>query len=203
MACALEPRDVVALVRVSKPPNVTVRFRFLGASECHCTVPGGPSLFPPSTLPDFPPLTRGRNSPGGVYESARPLRSAPARRGSVIRFLGVWCVVGRARVLTARKAQCHPESPWHDRKGALRKTSVHFGSEQRNRRQILMAKVQLFRLDAITTPVDECRGLCSRLGWRHSHAVCRWLYQPIANGISARLKMIRFWGDLIAKSALL
>ena len=96
----------------------------VGPSECHCTVPGGPSLFPPSTLPDFPPLTRGRSSPGGVQEGRRPLRSAPARRGSVIRFLGVWCVVGRARVLTARKAQCHPESPWRDRKGALQATSV-------------------------------------------------------------------------------
>jgi len=127
-----EPPNVMALSRFFEPPAVTALFRFLRASECHCTVPGGPSLFPPSTLPDFPPLTRGRSSPGGVYKSARPLRSAPARRGSVIRFLGVWCVVGRARVLTARKAQCHPESPWHRRKSAPPETPLHFCSRWSN-----------------------------------------------------------------------
>ena len=157
--CPWELPDVTALFRAECRLRLSVE-----ASGWHFTVPGGPSLFPPSTLPDFPPLTRGRSSPGGVYESARPLRSAPARRGSVIRFLGVWCVVGRARVLTARKAQCHPESPWRDWKGTLQKTSIHFGPEQRNGSQMLMAKVQLFRLCAITTPVDECRGVCSRRG---------------------------------------
>ena len=175
-----------------EPPNGTALFRFYGASGRHCTVPGGPSLFPPSTLPDFPPLTRGRSSPGGVQEGRRPLRSAPARCGSVIRFLGVWCVVGRARVLTARKAQCHPESPWRDWKDAPKEISAHFASEQRSGCRRLFKRRVDCRCASNQHPFCQGRGLCSRFGYRHSHAVCRWLHQPISDGMNARLELSGF-----------
>ena len=58
--------------------------------------------------------------------------------------------------------------------------------------RILNAQSRGLRFHATTTPVDECRGVCSRFGYRHSHAVCIGLHQPISNGMNARLEMIGF-----------